>query len=52
MVDAALGVWLIEVNSNPCLELACPYLGAIIPRLLEHVMQVWHASRAVCEACW
>jgi hypothetical protein len=40
MVDASLNVWLIEVNSNPCLELASPYLGTIIPRLLEHVMQL------------
>jgi hypothetical protein len=40
MVDASLNVWLIEVNSNPCLELASPYLATIIPRLLEHVMQL------------
>lgn len=33
-------VWLIEVNSNPCLELSSPYLSRIVPCLLEHTMQL------------
>ena len=35
-----LQTWFIEVNSNPCLELACPYLARIIPRLLEHTVRL------------
>ena len=27
MIDEDLNVWLIEVNTNPCLELASPYLA-------------------------
>lgn len=40
MIDAELKVWLIEVNSNPCLELSCPLLTAIIPRLVENTLQL------------
>ena len=29
--------WLVEVNSNPCLELSSPFLGLLIPRMLEHL---------------
>jgi hypothetical protein len=42
MIDSDLKVWLIEVNSNPCLELSCPLLDQIIPNLIENVLQyVW-----------
>jgi hypothetical protein len=34
MIDFNLDPWLIEVNSNPCLELSCPLLGCIIPKML------------------
>jgi tubulin monoglycylase TTLL3/8 len=34
MIDEKLKVWLIEVNSNPCLELSCPLLSTIIPNLI------------------
>jgi tubulin polyglutamylase TTLL1 len=34
MIDANYNVWLIEVNSNPCLELSCPLLGSIIPKMV------------------
>ena len=47
----AVQVWFIEVNSNPCLELASPYLAHIIPRLLEHVMRLTvdvHFPAQVC----
>ena len=36
MVDEDLRPWLIEVNTNPCLELASPYLARLIPAMLEN----------------
>ena len=36
MVDEDLKPWLIEVNTNPCLELASPYLARLIPAMLEN----------------
>ncbi len=34
MIDAALDVWLIEVNTNPCLEESSPLLEMLIPRMV------------------
>jgi tubulin monoglycylase TTLL3/8 len=34
MLDEKLDVWLIEVNTNPCLELSCPLLAKIIPKMV------------------
>ena len=31
MIDDNAKVWIIEVNTNPCLELSCPLLSRIIP---------------------
>lgn len=31
MVDEQFHPWLIEVNTNPCLELSSPYLAKLIP---------------------
>ncbi len=39
MIDDTFNVWLIEVNSNPCLELSCPLLATIIPNLIENVLE-------------
>lgn len=36
MVDVDLNVWLIEINSNPCLEESSPLLKKIIPRMLSY----------------
>lgn len=40
MVDANLDVWLIEVNSNPCLDLCCRHLERELPLLIEDTLQV------------
>ena len=32
--------WLIEVNTNPCLEISCPLLGRIIPAMLENSLRI------------
>jgi len=39
MVDADFGVWFIEVNSNPCLELASAHLTTMLPQLISNVMR-------------
>ena len=33
-------LWLIEVNTNPCLELASPLLSALIPRMLDDAFKL------------
>lgn len=40
MVDNDFKVWLIEVNTNPCLELSCSYLSKIIPEMLENAFKI------------
>ena len=34
MIDVNYDVWLIEVNTNPCLENSCPVLNKIIPMFI------------------
>ena len=40
MVDESQKVWLIEVNTNPCLELASNYLTRLIPSLIENTVKI------------
>ena len=35
MLDKEFSVYLIEVNTNPCLEASSPLLGRIIPAMLD-----------------
>ena len=35
MVDKNGGLWLIEINTNPCLEESSPLLQKLIPRMLS-----------------
>lgn len=39
MIDENYSVWLIEINTNPCLETTCPVLNKIIPRFIENAFQ-------------
>jgi hypothetical protein len=39
MIDLNLKPWLIEINTNPCLELSSPLLGRLIPSLVENVFK-------------
>mmetsp|Transcript_33812 Transcript_33812/g.32894 ORF Transcript_33812/g.32894 Transcript_33812/m.32894 type:complete len:124 (-) Transcript_33812:20-391(-) len=39
MFDDEFKVYLIEVNTNPCLELSCPYLARIIPAMVENAIK-------------
>ena len=34
IVDSNFRPWLIEINTNPCLELSSPTLQRLIPRLM------------------
>ncbi len=34
MIDADYKVWLIEVNTNPCIEESSPILEELLPRML------------------
>jgi hypothetical protein len=40
MMDEDLNVWLIEANTNPCLELSGAYLSRLIPAMIENALKV------------
>lgn len=40
IIDAGFKPWLIEANTNPCLELSSPLLEQIIPRMLEEALEL------------
>ena len=40
MIDHNLKVYIIECNTNPCLELSCPLMARIIPAMLDNVFRV------------
>lgn len=40
MIDEDLKPWLIEVNTNPCLELSSPLLGRLIPSMVENAVKI------------
>ena len=40
MLDENFKVYLIEVNTNPCLELSSPLLARLIPHMLDNAMRL------------
>lgn len=40
MLDSALKPWLIEVNTNPCLETSSPLLARLIPAMLDNAFRI------------
>ena len=39
MLDEDMNPRLIEVNTNPCLELSCPFLSRLIPQMVENALK-------------
>lgn len=39
-VDSDFKVWLIEVNTNPCIEESSPLLGMLIPRMIDDALKL------------
>jgi len=40
MIDADLNCWLIEVNTNPCLEESSKLLEMLIPRMIDDMFKL------------
>lgn len=40
MLDENFKLYLIEVNTNPCLEMTCPLLARIIPEVIENTFRL------------
>lgn len=40
MIDENLKAYLIEMNTNPCLELSCSYLARLIPLMVESAIWI------------
>ena len=40
MLDCDLNVWLIEVNTNPCIEDSSAYLSALLRRMLDDAFKL------------
>jgi Tubulin-tyrosine ligase family len=40
MIDSHCKPWLIEVNTNPCLELSSNYLSILIPAMVENALRI------------
>ena len=40
ILDADYNVWLIEVNTNPCLEESSQLLKALLPRMIEDMLRL------------
>jgi tubulin polyglutamylase TTLL1 len=40
MIDSKFHPWLIEINTNPCLELSSPVLMDVIPQMVENALKI------------
>ena len=40
LVDRQFRVWLIECNTNPCLETSCSLLNRLVPNMLDNALTI------------
>lgn len=40
ILDSNFNVWLIEINTNPCLEESSPLLKMLIPRMINDLLKL------------
>ena len=40
MIDDDFRIYLIEVNTNPCLEQGCPLLTRLIPNMVDNALRI------------
>jgi len=40
MIDEDFKIYLIEVNTNPCLETSCPLLARIISEMIDNSLRI------------
>jgi len=40
LIDEDLKIWLIEVNDNPYLGIANQYIGEILPRMIDDMLEL------------
>lgn len=39
MIDQNFKLWLIEINTNPCLQVSCPVLQRVIPAVIQNTFR-------------
>lgn len=49
MLDQTGYIWLIEVNTNPCIELSNNWLKLIIPRMLDDAFKLTLDKMFPCD---
>ena len=40
LCDSDCKLWLLEINSNPCLELPSPWLEKLVPRMINDALKL------------
>lgn len=40
MIDSNYSLWLLEINTNPCIEESSPLLKQLIPRMLDDAFRL------------
>ena len=40
MIDDNFKLYLIECNTNPCIELSAPLLGKLLPQMLDNAFRI------------
>ena len=51
IVDSEFCVWLIECNTNPCIELSSPLLERLVPEMLSEALEITVAEFGASGRC-